>query len=119
MLINNLTDRDIANMYVAKGNSAAERGLEFSLSFNEFKALYYRSTCYYSGVRLTMRRKSLPLRSTDATLERMDNGKGYVTGNVKLVCHYFNNLKSALENGECGISFNAMRRFSKNACKGK
>lgn len=79
----------IAKAFVSKASSSADRGIEFNLSFTSFKNMCQAKKCYFTGLTLT---------PETFTIDRIDNTKGYVTGNV-VACHKdFNNLKSLIEN---------------------
>lgn len=59
------------------------KGLEFNLTVDELKKIKESSECYYCKTK------------TDViTLDRMDNDKGYIIGNVFPVCYICNKLKS-------------------------
>lgn len=59
------------------------KGLEFNLTVDELKKIKESAECYYCRTK------------TDViTLERMDNDKGYIIGNVLPVCYICNKLKS-------------------------
>ena len=76
-------------MYLAKIRSSKDRGIDFSLTLSEYKRFSKLKTCYYTG---------LTLNSKTRTLDRIDNKVGYITGNV-VVCHTtFNALKGLIEN---------------------
>jgi len=82
-------DRRLAEMYLSKIRSSKDRGIDFSLTLSEYKRFSKLKTCYYTG---------LTLNSKTRTLDRIDNKVGYITGNV-VVCHTtFNALKGLIEN---------------------
>lgn len=78
-------------------NSAYSRGKEFDLTVPYVKRMLKRKTCYYSGVKLT--------RET-ASVERVDNSKGYVMGNVVMVDAKINAARS-------DIPFKVLKRMVK------
>lgn len=88
-----MNDVQIAMYYIDKHDNAKKNGHEFSLTFSEFKKVTSRKTCYYT---------SLPFNSENKeyrkTLDRIDNTKGYIPGNVVVCLNVVNNIKSALEN---------------------
>jgi hypothetical protein len=61
--------------------------------------------------------------STDITIDRIDNTKPYVKGNVMAVSKKMNNLKSIFENPEYGMDFEqaakVMSKISKRVKKVK
>lgn len=85
-------DLRIAKWYITKADNARVAGQEFSLSFNQFKKIVQRKTCYYTLI---------PFQGDveyKRTLDRIDNTKGYVPGNVVVCLNVVNNIKAALEN---------------------
>lgn len=91
-----MEDLKIAKKYTIKASNAAAAGHEFDLSFGEFKRLMLTKRCKYTLMVLT--EQSGPnCKATDRTIDRYDNAKGYVSGNVYAVCHWVNQLKSTLE----------------------
>jgi hypothetical protein len=87
-----LNDIIIARAYLAKVDHAKSNNHEFTLSFSQFKRIITRKTCYYT---------SLPFSGESdyrRTLDRVDNSKGYIPGNVVVCLNVVNNIKSALEN---------------------
>jgi hypothetical protein len=93
-----LDDLTIARKYVNKANSAASKGLEFDLTFAEFKSLFKRKRCAFSGVELTD--VDGGPAATDRTIDRIDNTKGYVSGNVVASCFFANQFRSLWEDGQ-------------------
>lgn len=93
-------DIEIARRYIKKFEHANKKGQEFSLTFAQFKRIMNRKTCAYSGLEFSKPHSNnagkMGWRSV--TLERIDNTKGYVMGNVIPVCSGINNLKSQWEN---------------------
>lgn len=85
-------DLRIAKWYLSKADNAKANGHEFTLSFAQFKKIVQRKTCYYT---------LLPFQGTEdykRTLDRIDNTKGYIPGNVVVCLNVVNNIKAALEN---------------------
>merc|ERR550534_2877426 len=72
-------------------NGRADAGT-YDLSLEDVLDLYQeqRGLCYYSGVKMTFR----PLSDWMASLERLDNTKGYVRGNVVWICCEFQTSES-------------------------
>lgn len=54
---------------------------------------------------LTVPRAGKQALTTDITIDRIDNTKGYVKGNVMAISNRANNLKSIFENPEYGMDF--------------
>lgn len=79
-------DMPIVKKMVQLEQSAIARGLEFNLSFDTVKKLMNQKTCYYTGVTLTNKQGE----PTQRTIDRLDNNKGYVEGNVVACCQDIN-----------------------------
>lgn len=77
-------NRSIHHIYGALKYIAKHRGLDFNISFNEFQVLRSR-LCFYCGG---------PLSEASASIDRINNELGYVTGNVRPCCHPCNQAKS-------------------------
>jgi len=89
---------DVAKLYLSKVQSAKARNIDFDLPLMSFCNLLKTKRCKYTGISLTEPEKnskkgSTP-RGTDRTFERIDSTKGYVKGNVIVVCHAANQLKN-------------------------
>jgi hypothetical protein len=77
---------------------AASRGHGFELSVDEFRAVTSRN-CHYCGSPPANKfRRSTRVRSADDYIyngiDRVDNGLGYVSGNIVPCCHVCNRAKS-------------------------
>ena len=84
-----MDDVRLAKWYINKFNSSKDRGIEFSMSITTLRNISLAKKCYFTG---------LILDDKTRTVDRVDNTKGYVKGNV-VACHTsFNNLKSLIEN---------------------
>jgi hypothetical protein len=91
-----LTPEQVAvKLYDAAKSKAAGRGLEFALDFNDVLRRVKTGRCEVTGIPFDMRQKpqgglDFPFR---ASLDRIDNTVGYVTGNIQVVCKLFNTAK--------------------------
>jgi hypothetical protein len=72
--------------------SAKSRGYKYSLTKQNMRNLMAENYCQYSGHPFADDEK----HSFHLTLERIDNSKGYVPGNVIPVCQLANKIKSNL-----------------------
>ena len=72
-----LNDLAVARKLVNLSNSAKSRGKEFNLNLTSIRNLMKAKHCYYTGVKLT---------NSNRTIDRVDNDKGYVIGNVVACC---------------------------------
>lgn len=103
----------IAKAYINKISNAESRGIEFSLSFAEYKRLYKAKKCQYTGVVMTIPVGGQSLKGTDRTFDRYDGGLGYVKGNVYVCCHSMNKLKENLENPDNSLTLHHLQKLVK------
>tara|TARA_R110001606_G_scaffold385158_1_gene548522 strand:- start:18097 stop:18456 length:360 start_codon:yes stop_codon:yes gene_type:complete len=102
-----MDDTDIARRYLSKSTNCKDSGIEFLLSFVEFKRIMTTKLCRYTGIELVQGIG----RSTEAsycTVDRVDNSKGYIKGNVVACCYAYNQFKAVLENPTNIITFDMM-----------
>ena len=101
-----MNEIDIARRFVSKHDNAKRNGWEFELSFTEFKKLMNKKKCEYSGLVLT---------ETDGTnkrtIDRIDNSKGYIKGNVRVVAECVNLYKATLENPNNPLNFEIFEKM--------
>lgn len=71
--------------------SATRRNKEFSLTLLYLNNIMKHTHCAYSGVKFSDDKTS----GDYMTLERLDNSKGYIDGNVIPVAHRFNSLRGS------------------------
>ena len=103
----------VAQKYTNKVDSSKKRGIEFSLSFAEFRRLLLKKRCSYTGIEMTIHRGQNAPANTDLTIERVDNKVGYVRGNVISVCAAANKIKSVFEDPNTLLNVrDAVRMFS-------
>lgn len=107
-------DLYVARKMQSKFNNARDRGIEFNLSFAAMRNLLRAKKCYYTGIPLTRAEKGAELRASDLTIDRIDNTKGYVHGNVVACCHAANNMKAMAEGGGIAGLKAAEKIFSKS-----
>ena len=117
-----MDDLKIAKKYVTKATNAKQSGVEFTLSLTSFKNLMRAKKCGYTGIPLTEGGNANPIFS-DVSVDRIDNSKGYVRGNVIAVAHGVNQVKGNLENPnsafgfkECEKMLKTIKRKMKNKC---
>ena len=101
-----VNDFDIAKKYISLMKSANDRGIEFNLSLTSVKNLLSAKKCFYSGVKLNDNVGSPHQR----TVDRIDNSKGYIKGNVSACCHSINIKKNNLTIKEIEMIYNGVRR---------
>ena len=68
--------------------AARKRGLEFRFTFKEFMK-WWKTPCFYCGGEIRT-----------IGLDRIDNGKGYVEGNVAPCCKVCNRMKGTMDEKE-------------------
>ena len=100
-----MTDQQVALKYVAKINSSRARGINFSLTFAQYKRLISTKKCFYTGKLLT---KS---GDTQFTIDRIDASKGYESGNCVVCCRDINNKKKDLTISEIELIYKKVLRF--------
>ena len=81
-----ITDLVVAKKYVALALSASKRDIEVSISFAELKRVMKTDTCHFTGEQLNHINEDYNQHS----LDRIDNDKGYVKGNVVACSRGFN-----------------------------
>jgi hypothetical protein len=78
---------------------AKSRGLSFTLKYNDVLRQVKRGRCPITGIAFDHRAKPAPGRGPDlpfrASLDRVDNTKGYHPDNVMVVVKIYNNAKGA------------------------
>lgn len=87
-----MDDYEVVKKYMNLRNSAVARGIMFDLNFVSVKNLLKAKKCYYTGVKLN----DVPGHPHQRTVDRVDNSKGYVKGNVVACANYFNGKKGDL-----------------------
>jgi len=68
-----IKDIDVAYKFIALKQSAKSRNIEFNLSLTSVKNLMKAKRCHYTRKELSNNNRSI---------DRIDNSKGYVKGNV-------------------------------------
>lgn len=90
------SDKDIAAWYLKKMQQSEDRNIVFTLSLMSFANIARSTKCYYA---------KLPLTKNTISIDRIDNNKGYVKGNV-VACHkHFNSLKGCLEDPKNALNY--------------
>lgn len=106
----------VAKFYFNKINSCQQENKDFTLTLPEVRRLLAVKRCQYTGMSLTHQYVGSGItRFTDVTLDRIDNRKGYVQGNVKAVAHGINHLKSTFENPahvNSRVDYKSLHKFS-------
>ena len=104
-----MKDSDIARRYLSKIKNCSDDNREFNLSFYEFKRIMLAKYCKYTGVEL-IQGEGKSQEANYCTIDRIDNSKGYVTGNVVACCYAYNQFKAVLENPSNIITFDMVAK---------
>tara|TARA_R110001583_G_scaffold131248_1_gene282940 strand:- start:7073 stop:8050 length:978 start_codon:yes stop_codon:yes gene_type:complete len=97
--------RFVAKKYLWLINSATKRNLDFSITIEELSSLLKNKTCYYTDAELI----SYPHEKGDnadhlpdnyLTIDRRDNDRGYVQGNVVVCSKEINKLKNQMSESD-------------------
>lgn len=105
-------DFSISNKYRNKFRNAQERGIPFELSLQDFIKLYKRRRCYLTNKVLLFANEDKE-HPRFATLDRIDNTKGYTMANTRLVCSLVNACKAVFEQKEGLITLEDLVRIGK------
>lgn len=98
-------DKKLAKCLRWRWLSARERSkshnIDFSLTLEDIENLWIAQdgTCALSGVKMTYELQN-GRTPTNVSIDKIDRTKGYVTGNVQLVCMACNQIKSDLSEDE-------------------
>ena len=101
-----LNDNQDYRLYQLTKSKCKKQGLEFNLDLADFKI---PDTCKYLGVKLTniMGTGRVP---TNASIDRIDNTKGYIKGNILIISRLANAMKNE-------ANFEQLETFSQNIIK--
>lgn len=112
----------VAEYYIGKIRSANDRQIPWRLSLLSFRNMMRATVCPYTGVLMTKPNLSTP-KPTDITIDRIDNTKGYIPGNVMAISRQANNFKSIFENPKYPLDMEtasiALARMHKRVTKVK
>lgn len=79
-------------MWQRAKNRAKQKNLEFSISLDDFNI---PSHCPILGIELQEHTGSSGGRPNSPALDRIDNSKGYIKGNVTVISHLANQMKTS------------------------
>lgn len=80
-------------------NNARIRGLDCNLTVEYLRPLVNPRRCNVTGYAVTFGGTSRG--PFTASIDRIDNSKGYVIGNVQIVCWMYNTMKSSWSHEDC------------------
>jgi len=103
------SDVEVAKKLLNIYQSAADRKLEFNLSFESVKTLLKFQTCYYTG------RKFDNEGPYARSIDRIDSSKGYIEGNVVSCTVDINGKKSNLSDDEIELLYTKIVLHKKKA----
>lgn len=103
----------VTNYYQNKIQSAKDRGIEFKLNLVSVRNLLRTQKCPYTGITLTVPRQGKGSLSSDITIDRIDNKKGYIKGNVQAISNVANNFKSIFENPQYPVTMATAEKMLK------
>ena len=83
----NAFDLKVANKFINLMTSAKARGIEFNLTLQGIANMLRAKRCFYTNE---------PLTDDNRSIDRIDNSKGYVTGNVAACTKEINMQKGNL-----------------------
>lgn len=86
----------LAESYLMKRKNAVGRGIDFKLSFPDYKRLKKKKTCHYTGISFSKEKHS----DFQQTIDRKDSNIGYTKENCVVCCLLVNRLKENLTEGE-------------------
>lgn len=102
-------DYDRIRGYIIRNTkyTAKRRGIKFQLTYEDFEIPKY---CPILGVKITYLNESNGNHASHSTLDRIDNSKGYVKGNVIVISRLANAMKNE-------ANFDQLQLFAKNILK--
>lgn len=100
------TDLEIARKMLNKANDAKQRNIDFSLSFSTFKRLMYTKKCFFSGVNF----ENVENHPLSRSIDRLDNSKGYVEGNVVACTVRMNSMKNSLSIEQINFLYKGLKK---------
>jgi hypothetical protein len=87
----------VKEKYKGHRATAKKRGHFSSLTLEQFRVLARVTTCEMCGTTLnTEVKRSLAMSNNAWTLDRVDNSKGYVEGNIGVLCRRCNYVKFSI-----------------------
>ena len=105
-----MTHDQINDMYICKKmthimSSGNKRGIEVNLKFTSLKWVMKTKKCFFTGVKLNF----IENDPHQLTIDRLDNDKGYVDGNIVACSKEFNEIKGSLTLKQIEILFNKLK----------
>jgi len=103
------SEKDRIKGYIIRNSKfmAKRRGIHFDLKYTDFDLPEY---CPILDIKLTFKSQSSGNEYNHASLDRIDNNKGYIKGNVIVLSRLANAMKNCAD-------YSQLRLFSKNITK--
>jgi hypothetical protein len=93
--MNRLPDSSLRHLYSKYKGSAKKRRKEFDVPFEEFREIVSKD-CYYCGVKPLQTEGAGKSKMLYNGVDRVDNTKGYVSGNMVPCCKHCNVMKGTM-----------------------
>lgn len=91
----------LKRMVVEARSRAKARGIEFDIEYTD---IMWNWVCPVLGIEITThRKKGHGGDDNSPSIDRIDNNKGYVPGNVRLISNKANKLKNRMTKEECRL----------------
>lgn len=87
-------------LYWSVKTRARKKGREFDMSLEFFKEMFKPMRCTITGIKLKFAEEGAKHDPIMPTIDRIDNDRGYVEDNVRLVSWAYNRAKSNLTDEE-------------------
>lgn len=88
----------LSNLLADSKRRAKRDGLEFDITRQYLEWLYSKnSNCVLTNIPLSLNKGYM----NSISIDRIDNNKGYIRGNIQLVCKSINHMKNIHTNEEC------------------
>lgn len=103
-----IPDIRVASKYLKLKQSAEDRKIEFTLSFNKLKQVMSQTKCFYTGQPIDINADQDT--SYRHTIDRVDNDQGYTDNNIVACSRAINKHKGKLTVEEIKCLYNGLRK---------
>ena len=93
-----MNEKSIIQQHKKRKANATKRGVDFTIDTDQLKSILETSRCYYINTPLNVRSNHFK-GITGVTIDRIDNNKGYIPGNVCASSNIANQMKNMCESG--------------------
>ena len=101
-----IADIEIARKLLQIEQSAKSRNIPFDLTFQDVKRVLTAKRCFFTGAILT----DVVGSPNKLSFDRIDNTKGYITGNVVACSESFNKTKNNLTVNDIVLLYKGLKR---------